>query len=145
MDPRQAAHEEGLASRGKVDEVEADVRRAMYTAVYDDGPTTGEVRVPRPSSVLEDPSENRGTAYTAEARRALGVVGLLPPKVFTMEEQAALVMQQFGQVQRPLDRYSFLMALQVRWSGVRSGSRCGSVTLGGPGGRGATRRSSIGW
>ena len=37
--------------------------------------------------LLQDPRLNKGTAFTAEERDALGLEGLLPPRVFTIEEQ----------------------------------------------------------
>ena len=39
-------------------------------------------------SVLRDPLLNRGTAFTSEERAALGLDGLVPPGISTLEEQA---------------------------------------------------------
>ena len=40
--------------------------------------------------LLRDPVYNKGAAFTLTERRALRLDGLLPPKVFTIEEQVAL-------------------------------------------------------
>lgn len=39
--------------------------------------------------ILNDPFLNKGTAFTLEERQKLGLVGLLPPYVQSIEEQAA--------------------------------------------------------
>ena len=38
--------------------------------------------------ILNDPFLNKGTAFTLEERQKLGLVGLLPPYVQSIEEQA---------------------------------------------------------
>jgi hypothetical protein len=38
-------------------------------------------------ALLHDPTLNKGTAFTEEERDALGLHGLLPPRVFTMGQQ----------------------------------------------------------
>jgi malate dehydrogenase (oxaloacetate-decarboxylating) len=42
----------------------------------------------RGRAVLADPRINKGTAFTAQEREALGLAGMLPPRVLTLEEQA---------------------------------------------------------
>jgi hypothetical protein len=39
-------------------------------------------------ALLENALLNRGTAFTEDERRDLGLAGLLPPRVETLEEQA---------------------------------------------------------
>ncbi|MFV5994665.1 NAD-dependent malic enzyme [Streptomyces sp. NPDC056231] len=39
-------------------------------------------------SVLDDPAQNRGVAYTQEQRKALGITGRLPAAVLSLDEQA---------------------------------------------------------
>ncbi|MFI1765436.1 NAD-dependent malic enzyme [Streptomyces sp. NPDC020800] len=49
----------------------------------------------RGRAVLADPRINRGTAFTEEQRRALDLVGLVPPRVLTQDEQAERAYAQF--------------------------------------------------
>ena len=107
----QAAYEAGLATRSEPPDVEAAVRQSMYAA--QPSAADGMREVKPPATVLDDPGKNKDTAFSEAERTALGLIGLLPPKVFTLDEQARLAMHQFAQIQRPLDRYVFLMALQV--------------------------------
>ena len=39
--------------------------------------------------ILNNPFLNKGTAFTMEERKKFGLIGLLPPHVQTIEEQAA--------------------------------------------------------
>jgi malate dehydrogenase (oxaloacetate-decarboxylating)(NADP+) len=64
--------------------------------------------------LLQDPRLNKGTAFTAEERAALGLEGLLPPRVFTVEEQLGRVMDNFRAKPSDLERYVFMVALQDR-------------------------------
>ncbi|GAA3128379.1 NAD-dependent malic enzyme [Streptomyces echinatus] len=49
----------------------------------------------RGRAVLSDPRINRGTAFTGPERRALDLVGLVPPHVLTQDEQAERAYAQF--------------------------------------------------
>jgi malate dehydrogenase (oxaloacetate-decarboxylating) len=64
--------------------------------------------------VLRDPRLNRGTAFTADERAALGLVGLLPRGVLTLEEQAKRSYEQYGAQPTNLGKNDFLAALRDR-------------------------------
>ena len=49
----------------------------------------------RGRAVLADPRINKGTAFTVQEREALGLVGALPPRVLTLEEQGRRAYEQF--------------------------------------------------
>src|SRR4051812_31520338 len=49
----------------------------------------------RGRAVLADPRINKGTTFTVEERAALGLVGALPYRVVTLEEQARRVYAQY--------------------------------------------------
>ena len=51
--------------------------------------------LPRGAALLHDPSLNKGTAFTEAERDALGLRGLLPPRVLTIEEQVERVLENF--------------------------------------------------
>jgi malate dehydrogenase (oxaloacetate-decarboxylating)(NADP+) len=65
-------------------------------------------------ALLRDPLLNRGTAFTEPERLALGLQGLLPPHVCTMEEQVERVLQNYRCKSTDLERYIHLMSLQDR-------------------------------
>jgi malate dehydrogenase (oxaloacetate-decarboxylating) len=62
--------------------------------------------------ILEDPLRNRGTAFTAEQRRVLGLDGLLPPAIETLEQQVARSYEVFRRRGTDLDKYVNLRTLQ---------------------------------
>ena len=69
---------------------------------------------PRGTALLNDPLRNKGTAFTDAERDALGLRGLLPPRVFTMDEQTARVMENYRRKTTDLEKYIHLIALQDR-------------------------------
>ncbi len=71
-------------------------------------------RVPRGVELLHDPIFNKGTAFTDAERDALGLRGLLPAHVCTLEEQVERVMENYRRQPTPLDKYVYLMALHDR-------------------------------
>jgi malate dehydrogenase (oxaloacetate-decarboxylating)(NADP+) len=63
---------------------------------------------------LHNPIFNKGTAFTEAEREALGLRGLLPPHVQTMEEQVRRVLSNFRGKSNDLERYIQLVSLQDR-------------------------------
>ena len=61
--------------------------------------------------ILNNPFLNKGTAFTNEERRELGLVGLLPPYVQTLEEQAAQTYHHYQQKPSNLEKRLFLMEI----------------------------------
>lgn len=64
--------------------------------------------------ILATPLLNKGTAFSLEEREALGLTGLLPSKVSTLEEQAKRSYQQYSSRATDLDKNIFLTALHDR-------------------------------
>jgi malate dehydrogenase (oxaloacetate-decarboxylating) len=78
---------------------------------------TGEraLEVPlRGRLLLDCPLLNKGSAFPEEERRELGLSGLLPARVSTLEEQVARRYQDFLERPTDLERFLFLRALQDR-------------------------------
>lgn len=71
-------------------------------------------QVPAGSALLETPMLNKGTAFSEDERRDLGLLGLLPFHSSTMDEQLARTYENYKSKQSDLDRYVFLTALQDR-------------------------------
>jgi len=70
--------------------------------------------LPRGSALLSNSLLNKGTAFTEAERDAFGLRGLLPPRVFTIEEQLQRVYGNFSRKADPLEKYIFLTTLQNR-------------------------------
>jgi malate dehydrogenase (oxaloacetate-decarboxylating)(NADP+) len=69
---------------------------------------------PRGIALLRDPLLNKGTAFTPAERDALGLRGLLPPHVFTLDEQVERALENFTRKDNDLERYIYLTSLQDR-------------------------------
>ena len=61
--------------------------------------------------ILNNPFLNKGTAFTLEERKELGLIGLLPPYVQTIEEQAAQTYEQMQTKVNDLEKRLFLMEI----------------------------------
>ncbi|MGW7423735.1 NAD-dependent malic enzyme [Streptomyces sp. NPDC054813] len=68
----------------------------------------------RGRAVLSQPRLNRGTAFTREERQSLGLVGLVPPAVLTLEQQAERAYQQYAAQPTDLAKNVNLTALHDR-------------------------------
>ena len=62
--------------------------------------------------LLETPALNKGTAFTLAERQALGLDGLLPPAVETIEEQSFRAYKAFLRKPDDLERHIYLRQLQ---------------------------------
>lgn len=69
---------------------------------------------PRGLALLRDPLLNRGTAFTEQERDALGLRGLLPAHVFTMQCQVERVMANLRELPSDLAKYVALNELHDR-------------------------------
>lgn len=68
----------------------------------------------KPSEILDNPLINKGTAFTEEERDSLGLHGLLPYHVSTMEEQVVRRYANFMERPSQIAKYTFLSSLQNR-------------------------------
>ena len=69
---------------------------------------------PRGAALLTDPLFNKGTAFTERERDALGLRGLLPPRVFTLDEQVQRSLASVRRKPDALEKYIYLTNLQNR-------------------------------
>ncbi len=66
----------------------------------------------RGMQLLQSPAWNKGTAFTMEERSRLGLSGLLPPQIETIDEQLVRAYAAFLSKRTPLGRHIHLRALQ---------------------------------
>ena len=83
----------------------------QYQFRTEDGVETVQIAV-RGRQVLARPMLNFGPAFTIEQRRMLGLRGLLPPAVNSMNEQLKRVYRQFSVQPDDLSKYVYLNQLQ---------------------------------
>jgi len=69
---------------------------------------------PRGVTLLQNPGLNKGTAFSAAERDALGLKGLLPPHVCSQVEQVSRVLGNLRRLDNPLEKYIFLTSLHDR-------------------------------
>src|SRR5438093_1698214 len=67
---------------------------------------------PSGTEVLNVPTLNKGTAFIEEERSALGLHGLLPPHVESLEEQVVRAYEAYKRKDDDLERHIYLRALQ---------------------------------
>jgi malic enzyme len=64
--------------------------------------------------VLRDPARNRDAAFTRAERRRMGIEGLLPPAVLSIEQQVAMSLEHIFSKHDPIEQYIGLTALLDR-------------------------------
>ena len=80
-------------------------------------PRNGDIRFEtrqRGLGVLTSPQLNKGTAFTAEERSALGLTGLIPPEISTLAEQVKCAYVQYERLPDALGKNIYLTALHDR-------------------------------
>lgn len=65
-------------------------------------------------NILKDSRRNKGTAFTLEERKELGLTGILPARVSTMAQQITRSLLNIRRQHNDIERYIFLSALQKR-------------------------------
>jgi malate dehydrogenase (oxaloacetate-decarboxylating)(NADP+) len=68
----------------------------------------------RGMALLRDPLLNKGTAFTEQERQALGLLGLLPAHVLSLDEQAERMLKNLRRLPNDLEKYVALNALHDR-------------------------------
>jgi len=64
--------------------------------------------------VIHNPILNKGTAFTKEERSELGLEGLLPPHISTMDEQLLRIKEGYDSRTNNVGKYVFIRSLQDR-------------------------------
>jgi malate dehydrogenase (oxaloacetate-decarboxylating)(NADP+) len=83
----------------------ADDRARMFTRML--GFPTGV-------QLIRDPAFNKGTAFTEKEREVLGLRGLLPPKIHTLDDQVLRVLENVHRKPNDIEKYIFMISLQDR-------------------------------
>ena len=68
----------------------------------------------RGAAVLNSPLLNKGTAFTANERKALGLTGLLPAEISTLGAQVKLAYIQYDRLPDTLSKNAYLTTLHAR-------------------------------
>jgi malate dehydrogenase (oxaloacetate-decarboxylating)(NADP+) len=70
--------------------------------------------LPHGVDLLHHPLLNRGTGFTAAEREAFGLRGLLPPRVLSIDEHAARILENFRKKPTDLEKYVYLIDTEDR-------------------------------
>ena len=62
-------------------------------------------------ALLETPLLNKGSAFTKEERIAFNLIGLLPPRYETIEQQLARAYMQYSSFAEPINKHIYLRAI----------------------------------
>jgi malate dehydrogenase (oxaloacetate-decarboxylating)(NADP+) len=71
-------------------------------------------KIPRGKTLLCDPVLNKGTVFNEAEREALGLHGLLPPRVFSQGERALHIINNVRRKTTDLEKYLYLAGLHNR-------------------------------
>jgi malate dehydrogenase (oxaloacetate-decarboxylating) len=63
-------------------------------------------------SLLETPLLNKGSAFTEKERKNFNLLGLLPPRYETIEEQVSRAYKQYKGFENPLNKHIYLRSIQ---------------------------------
>jgi malate dehydrogenase (oxaloacetate-decarboxylating) len=66
----------------------------------------------RGNALLTSPRFNKGTAFTEKERKAFGLVGRLPYRINTLDEQCARAYDQLQMQRTPIAKNSFLQSMK---------------------------------
>ncbi|HLY25934.1 MAG TPA: NAD-dependent malic enzyme [Aggregatilineales bacterium] len=69
---------------------------------------------PHGVELLYDPLLNKGTAFNDAERDALGIRGLVPPRVFSQEEQLVRILENARKKTAPIEKYIYMASLLDR-------------------------------
>ncbi len=84
--------------------------RPFTESTASDGTRTVQIHS-RGAAVLEDPRTNRGTAFTNAEREELGLQGMLPSAVETLDQQVARTYEQYRSIDGDVTKWTFLTQL----------------------------------
>lgn len=63
-------------------------------------------------ALLETPLLNKGSAFSERERKSFNLMGLLPPRYETIEEQVSRAYQQYKSFDEPINKHIYLRAIQ---------------------------------
>lgn len=72
------------------------------------------IKIPRGRTLLQDPALNKGTVFNEEEREALGLTGLLPPRVFSPADRTQHIISNVRRKTSDLEKYLYLTGVQNR-------------------------------
>jgi len=73
-----------------------------------------KLKIPRGKTLLWDPVLNKGTVFTEKERDELRLRGLLPPRIFSVEERVRHIINNLRRKPNDLEKYIYLYGLQNR-------------------------------
>lgn len=77
-------------------------------------PVANPEEMPHGTALLKNPLYNRGTGFTKAEREAFSLCGLLPPRVLSMEQHAARILENFYKKPTDLEKYVYMIDLEDR-------------------------------